>query len=359
MTKHFSKRLYVQIVIAIALIVMLSSCSSAGKPEVSEGPAEVQQKQQTPPAEEAASTTPMYTAPLTGMPMEQLVQDRPLAVMINNAPAARPQSGLSKADVVYEVPAEGGITRFVAIFQSHKDINKIGPIRSIRPYLIEIGESYHGVLVHAGGSTDAYAILQKQKKEHLDEITNAGAYFWREKDRKAPHNLYSSIDKLRKGADKHGYEQQVSIPAYTFRDETEEASGESAKSVQVKFIASDYVVGYDYDEQAKVYKRSINGKPHIDLNTNEQLSAANVIIMGADIKVLDKVGRLSIDLDLGGEAILLQRGKMLTGQWVRSSGDIIRFVKDGKEVPLYAGQTYYNIVPSSPAFAGHVTIKNQ
>ena len=83
--------------------------------------------------------------------------------MVNNAPAARPQSGLSAADIIIEVLAEGGITRFIAIFQSEGGAESVGPIRSIRPYLIELGESYDGVLIHAGGSPEAYSILQNSR----------------------------------------------------------------------------------------------------------------------------------------------------------------------------------------------------
>lgn len=102
---------------------------------------------------------------LTGLPVSEDSLPRPLAVMINNAPAARPQSGVSEADILYEILAEGGITRLIGIFQSHTGVVKIGPIRSIRPYLLDIGESYGGVTVHAGGSPAAYAILQKEKKK--------------------------------------------------------------------------------------------------------------------------------------------------------------------------------------------------
>lgn len=110
-------------------------------------PAPVQEEQNV----EEPSTS-LYTAPLTGLPVDEAITRRPLAVMINNAPAARPQSGLSSADIILEVLAEGGITRFIAIFQSEGAAETVGPVRSIRPYLIELGESYDGVLVHAGGS---------------------------------------------------------------------------------------------------------------------------------------------------------------------------------------------------------------
>lgn len=281
--------------------------------------------------------------------------------MINNAPAARPQSGLADADIVYEVLAEGGITRLVAIFQSADSAAaaaKLGPVRSIRPYLIDIGESYHGVLVHAGGSPDAYALIQSQHKEELDEIGKAGAFFWRDKARKAPHNLYTSLEKLREGADKLHYSaEDAAVPAYTFRGENDVLTGGSpAAGVRIKFLLDSYKVSYKYDEATKLYTRYIGDQPHADQETGEPLTAANVIVMGADHKVLDDVGRLSINLELGGKALLFQRGQVIEGRWVRKEGDVIRFAKDGEEVPFYPGKIYINIVPNTPDFDSHVEL---
>ncbi|WP_375546921.1 DUF3048 domain-containing protein [Paenibacillus sp.] len=349
----------------ICLALCGSLLASCGGPKA-ESPKEPVVEEQTPP-EEPAQEDPVgsgeqqgaYTSPLTGLPLDMPVTQRPLSVMINNAPAARPQSGLTQADIVYEVLAEGGITRIIGIFQSKGTNEKIGPIRSIRPYLIDIGESYGGVLVHAGGSNDAYAILQKQHKEDLDEIGNAGAYFWRDKTRKAPHNLYSDADKLREGADKRGYKKDVNVPAYTFRTENDLPEGENASGVDITFLLKNYKVTYQYNEADKLYLRSINGQPHIDVNTGKQLTATNVVILGANHKTLDDVGRLAVDLVSGGEAFLLQQGKVIKGNWERSKGDVIRFVKDGKEVPLYPGTTYFNIVPNAPTFESHVNVLHQ
>ncbi|MEC0372611.1 DUF3048 domain-containing protein [Paenibacillus chibensis] len=339
---------------------LLAACGQQ-KADAPKAPAVEEQTPSEDPAQEdpissGEPETAAFTAPLTGLPMDHAAAVRPLSIMINNAPAARPQSGLTQADIVYEVLAEGGITRLIGIFQSRGTDEKIGPIRSIRPYLIDIGESYGGVLVHAGGSNDAYAILQKQHKEDLDEIGNAGAYFWRDKTRKAPHNLYSDADKLRQGADKRGYKKEVDIPAYTFRAEEDLPEGDDASGVDITFLLKSYKVTYAYNAAGKMYLRSINGKPHIDLNTGEQLTATNVVVLGADHETLDDVGRLAVDLEKGGEAILLQRGKVIQGRWVRAKGDVIRFVKDGKEVPLYPGTTYFNIVPNAPTFDSHIQL---
>jgi hypothetical protein len=114
-------------------------------------------------------------------------------------------------------------------------------------------------------------------------------------------------------------------------------------------------VGYKYNAEQRTYVRWVNGKPHLDLNNNSPVAAANVIVMGSDHKVLDDVGRLQVDVELGGEALLFQRGVAIPGKWSRRPGDIIRFVKeDGKEALMYPGITHILIVPNSPSFGSHV-----
>ncbi|WP_017814546.1 DUF3048 domain-containing protein [Paenibacillus shenyangensis] len=366
----------------VVLGISLTACQS--EEVAAPPPTAVPAPEQAEPAPKPEVQVPAYTAPLTGLAVKKPDPARPVAVMINNAPAARPQSGLAEADMIYEVLAEGGITRLVAIYQSYHGDATIGPVRSIRPYLITLGETVNGLLVHAGGSTDAYAILQNGNKEHLDEITNASAPFWRDSSRKAPHNLYTNEQKLRKAAAGNGYTEQVTLPVYPFlpaEDDsskdvvsTEHTTGEAANStaadnspasasdaeqvnsIQLKYLLDSYTVGYTYDSASGLYTRSMNNKPHIDLNTKQPLTAANVIVIGADYKVLDDVGRLSLNLDAGGKALMFQQGRMIRGEWSRTKGDVIRFRSDGQETPLVPGVTYYNIVPNSPSFDSHLTI---
>lgn len=311
----------------------------------------------------APTATPLpYTAPLTGAGIAQEAKSRPIAVMINNFSAARPQSGLTGADVVWEVLAEGGITRLVAIFQSTEALtDTIGPIRSNRKYLIDIADSYRAVMAHAGGSPEAYGILQKQGKPYLDEITNAGSSFWRSKERKAPHNLYSSLEKLREGAAKKKYAEDKPVPVYRFAPDgtvaSAAAAAEEAREITIKFLMMDgYEVGYRYDELTGAYSRSINGEPHTDLNNNKTLSASNLIVLETAHRTLDNVGRLSVDLKSGGKAFLFQKGKKTDVDWVSGADGMIRFAtKDGAEIALVPGKTYIHIVPNKPALAEHVT----
>lgn len=193
----------------------------------------------------------------------------------------------------------------------------------------------------------------------MDEISNGGPYFWRSKDRKAPHNLYTSADKLREGADIKGYSHEFKSPVYIYNEEGATSAGEAVKQFDIHYLLDSYRVTYDYDEVSGRYMRMVNGKADQDLDNGTALGAANIIVAGADHKVLDSVGRLSVNLEQGGEAMLFQKGKMIRGQWVKKQGDIIRFVQDGSEVALVPGKTFINIVPNQPEFSSHVKLAVQ
>ena len=329
------------------LVGVLSSCSpsSSNRPSNTNIQHESLQKKHS------------YVAPLTGLDVSQPITCRPIAIMINNAPAARPQSGLDEADIVYEVLAEGGITRLIAIFQSGGGQEPVGPIRSIRPYLTEIGESYRAMLVHAGGSPDAYRILHEQHKHHIDEISGAGVYFWRSKQRKAPHNLYSSINQLRLGMKAYKFEEnQKNITVYPYRVLEENAEGEVVETFKVQYFGGNYWAKYTYDRKVGCYMRSVGQRGQVEKQPHS-LGFANVIVLGADHKVIDRVGRLSVNIHKGGEAMLFQQGKAMKGRWVHALGDTIRFIKDETEVPLVPGKTFFHIVPNDPSFSHHVVIE--
>ncbi|WP_227872234.1 DUF3048 domain-containing protein [Paenibacillus albus] len=318
--------------------------------------ANANQPADTAPIDPPAVDPPQYTAPLTGLAQDSEAKNRPIAVMVNNFSAARPQSGLPNADVVWEVLAEGGITRLVAIFQSYTGSDPIGPIRSNRPYLIRIGDGYHAILAHAGASQQGYDILQHHGKDYLDEISNAGAYFYRESFRKAPHNLYSNLDKLRAGAAKKKYADTVDIPNFQWSEAGATANGEAASKVVIHFLLKDYKLSYLYNPSTKLYDRFINDKPHTDLTTNKQLTAKNLVVIGAKHKTYDDYGRLEIDLESGGPAMLFQDGKKVDCTWERGGDGAIHIMKDGQELPFEPGHTFYHIVPMTPTFEGHVEI---
>jgi hypothetical protein len=291
---------------------------------------------------------------------------RPLMVMVNNHAAARPQSGLSQADVLVECLAEGGITRLAAFYEWRHFAGKIGPVRSIRPYYIDLGRMFDAIEIHAGGSPDAYVQLDEQKQDHLDEITNAGRYFWRESFRKMPHNLYTDVAHLRAGIAKMGVRTEAERrPALAFAtsasslrsgSEGGSAEGQTVRHVDVTFLLGSYIVSYDYDRAGGVYRRSVNGQPHTDLNDGSQLAATNVVVLGADHKVLDQEGRREVMLTGSGSAVVLRQGKAVPAIWRRQDAaePFGLTAADGSSIALAPGRTHYLVVPNTPSFSAHV-----
>ncbi|WP_159888179.1 DUF3048 domain-containing protein [Paenibacillus puerhi] len=322
------------------------------------------------PVETPVVRRPAHLAPLTGVESEDRKEARTVMVVVNNAPQARPQSGLMQADLLFEVLAEGEITRLIAFFQSQSTTDPVGPVRSIRPYFISLGKGYGAVQVHAGGSPDGYETIRKQKIENLDEITNSGPYFWRDKSRQAPHNLYTSIDSARQGAVKRGFgELGPMSPVYSFvrpepADEaqaarvalgTADSEVKQASKVDITFLLKSYRVSYEYEETSRLYKRSINDNPHIDQNNGETLKAANVLVMGTKHRVLDNEGRRDVVMTGSGPALLFQQGTVRTVEWKRAQeSDPIRWFEQGREISLMPGQTHVMIVPDQPTFEEHV-----
>ncbi|MFC5530981.1 DUF3048 domain-containing protein [Cohnella yongneupensis] len=350
---------YAAVALSLSL-VGLSACGGNDKPVTA--PTESASALPTSTASPSESPTPTptpiaaFVAPLTGLPVEQAVTNRPFGVMINNLAPARPQSGLTNADIVWELLAEGGITRLVAIFQSKDFTDPIGPVRSIRPYFLQVGEFYNSVLVHVGASNDALAILQRQKKQTLDEINNAGAYFYRDKTRKAPHNVYTTLEKLREAVVKRKYTTTVTVPQLSFDPAPPAlATAEAATKIDIKFMLQDYKVSYAYDSATSKYNRFINDKPHIDKNNNQQLTATNLVVLASKYVTYDDYGRLELDLNSGGDAVLFQQGKAIPCKWERKEGDTIRLMKDGAELPFIPGVTYYHVVPNAKALNSYLT----
>ena len=354
-------RLLLLLLLALALGVAATACGGTGD-NAEQLPGERLEGDGTgepePSQPEPEPEPPKARAPLTGLPVDEEVTSRPVAVMINNFGAARPQSGLPHADMVWEVLAEGGITRLIAVFQSDAYDGDIGPIRSIRPYLIELADTHQAIIAHAGASNDAYAILQRQDKPYLDEITNAGSFFRRDKSRKAPHNLYSDLKSLREGAEKKGYASTTSHAGYPFMETAAAPSGGTdATQVELRFLLLNYKVSYAYDAATQLYGRSINGKPHTDLTSGDQLTATNLVVLSTRHKVLDSEGRMEVDLTSGGPAMLVQLGKAVEGTWERSADGVIRIMKDGGELKFAPGKTYYHIVPNDSTLAEHLSVQ--
>lgn len=287
----------------------------------------------------------VYYAPLTGEVVKEEVSERAVAVMINNHTKARPQSGISQADMIYEILAEGDITRWLAIFQSNIP-DKIGPIRSAREYYIKIAAGYNAYYICHGQSPTAQALLDAGAVDSLNGMNYDGTYFHRDNTRHAPHNSYSSKEDILAAAEKMNVRMKDYIEPNVYSEEGISTSESivDMPSVKINYSGNDnFKVLYTYDAAKNGYVRSQGGQATIDRENDKTIVASNVFIVKADHNVVDSYGRRSIGLEKGGQGYLLQNGKMLEVDWVNENGRLVP-MKNGEVVPYIAGQTWINVV---------------
>lgn len=287
---------------------------------------------------------------LTGLEVKpEVLERRPIAVTIENYWEARPQSGIDKADVVYEILAEGGITRLLAIYQQN-DAAEIGPVRSARPYFLQRVLEYDPMFAHVGGTPQALNDVAKFKIPDLNEMYLGTVVFWRAKDRAAPHNTYTSTEKMRQYGKDKGYEQKVNVPGFVFLQKGEEnKNGTDAKKVNIAYSARENKVIYEYDAANKRYNRSHVTGVHMDKVTNKQLTAQNILIQFVPYTVIEPVkGYLSMQMNGQGKAMLVTQGKVYQGKWSKKGDrDKTYFTDDaGQEFKLNPGQTWIQVVPA-------------
>ncbi|WP_026678343.1 DUF3048 domain-containing protein [Fictibacillus gelatini] len=287
--------------------------------------------------------------PLTGIATNHKTDARPIGVMINNHWKARPQSGLHKADIVYEVLAEGGITRFLAIFQSEMPVI-VGPVRSARDYFVDLSQGYHSIYVFHGWSPKAKEMLTGGTIDSLNGLKYDGSLFKRVSFRQAPHNSYITYKNIIKGAKQEGFALTDKIKPLPFLKK-EEIKGDKAVSVLVTYNRNEKV-NYTYHKARNAYVRSSEGEPTIDRETKTPIEANNVFIVEARHHVIDKKGRIGIDLVSGGNALLVQNGVARKIKWQNDRGRIIP-VGTG----FIPGKTWINIVPADPGLEKIVTIQ--
>jgi Protein of unknown function (DUF3048) N-terminal domain/Protein of unknown function (DUF3048) C-terminal domain len=327
--------------VILFIFLIFSACSNQEEQNSSSN-----QQEEEPAAVEVNGEGMVY--PLTGKKAaDGEMNQRPVAVMINNHPKARPQSGLNKADVVYEALAEGNITRFLAIFQSELP-DVIGPVRSAREYYIDLSNGYDALFISHGWSPSAKEKLEAGEADYLNGLFYDGTLFWRADHRKAPHNSYISNENILKGAVTNNYEIASEVEPFEFLSEEEQANltGEKANKVVIKYDKSPtWHVTYEYNRIEQTYSRYSGNEQTVDLESEEPISLSNILVAEMDHKFIDSSGRRGIDLTSGGKAILLQQGRIQEVEWENRNGRIIP-IKNGESVKFVPGRTWINIVPS-------------
>ncbi|MDO8570452.1 MAG: DUF3048 domain-containing protein [Candidatus Daviesbacteria bacterium] len=295
---------------------------------------------------------------------------RPLAVMIENHTEARPQSGLSSADVVYEAVAEGGITRFMALFYCNLNDIQVGPVRSARTYFLDWLSEYDALYAHVGGANtpgpaDALSQIIKYGVKDLNQFSIGFPTFWRDYQRlgrsvATEHTMYSTTQKLwaigaKKGwvaTDEDGVKWDKNFTSWKFKDPAPDGAGQVTK-ITVPFWQNqnDYNVTWNYDPSCNCYKRQNGGSDHKDLNNNQQLSAKNVVVQferesNANDGYENNV-HLLYKTTGEGKALILMDGQVIEGKWIKPTRlSRTKYVDSkGKEIAFNKGLIWIQTVP--------------
>lgn len=294
------------------------------------------------------------TAPsrLTGVEVPIELNKLPVTgVMIENSPDARPQAGLKDAGVVFEAIAEGGITRFLALYQEAQP-EYVGPVRSVRSYYLDWLKGFDAAVAHVGGSAEALQRIRNEGIKDLDQSFNPGSY-QRVSSRYAPHNVYTSLASLidlgrSKGFDSSsftGFGRKAEAPAA--------AEAITARAIDIHISGPLYNVHYDYDAASNSYRRVMAGLPHTDERSGQQISPKVVIAMVIPYSIHPNGVNSQYGTIGSGKAYIFQDGVAVEGTWSKASDkdQVIFGDANGAPIGMNPGQTWITMA-NTP---GHVS----
>lgn len=333
------------IILGVLIVLLLAGGGVAAYYFVTSKPADAEKVVQAPKPKPAPEPEKFYS-PLTGAQVETKAATTQAAtgIMIENSPDARPQSGLKDSGVVFEAIAEGGITRFLALYQEQKP-QLIGPVRSVRMYYVDWVAAFNASVAHIGGSAAALAEVRNGSYRDIDQFFNA-PYYWRATDRYAPHNVYTSFAKLDELNAAKGYTSST-FTGFSRKD-TKASETPTATSVNVQVSSALFNSTYTYNATTNTYDRSQGGAPHLDRESG-QISPRVVIAMKIDQqRVFEDGWREQIAAIGSGTAYIFQDGTVQEVKWAKASkAEQIKFTTpEGADVPLARGQTWITAVPN-------------
>lgn len=287
-----------------------------------------------------------FYSPLTGeeVKSKEATTAPVTAIMIENSPDARPQSGIKASGQVYEAIAEGGITRFLTLHQQDKP-KLIGPVRSLRAYFVDWLTPYNPAIAHVGGSAKALRTVRHNGYRDIDQFFNAGSY-WRADDRYAPHNVYTSFKRLDALNKKKGYTSS-NFESFT-RTDAAPSKEPNATRVTINFSSALFNTSYKWNKKTNTYPRTMGGEPHKDREKG-QIAPSVVVAMHVDEStVMEDGARERIKTSGHGKAEIFQNGTVIKATWrkkdVKAPLELVN--KDGDPIKLNRGQTWIAAVPN-------------
>lgn len=281
---------------------------------------------------------------------------RPIAVMIDNNVGNNSHAGLQDSYINYEIIVEGGLTRIMALYKD-KDVELIGPIRSSRHYFLDYSSESDAIYAHYGWSTYAENDIKSLDIDNINGLTSDSAY-WRDKSLKAPHNVFTSTEKIYDTAKDMNYSTTTknwkllnySPDEIIFEDPEEGESDERLLANEISLKYSNYQrISYTYDSENEYYLRSMNGKAHIDKTTEQQLHYKNLIVIQVFNKLLDQEGRQDLDTEGEGKGYYITNGYALPITWEKDSrtGKTRYIYSNGSEIKVNDGNTFIQIIPTT------------
>lgn len=297
------------------------------------------------------------------------VVNHPITVMIDNHVDAVPQSGFNNAAVVFEALAEGGITRFMMVFNGDAFTpSAIGPVRSTRLYFGQLALGFKAIHVHAGGSPQGLALMANSTQIiDIDALRRGnGGPFYRTLTNVAPHNLFTSANGLnaritQKGVgpiqpaaiDANGVALPVADPdvGYLYRDDSDVATRPNGQHISYYFLNRYTGATWVYDPTTNSYGRTVNGKIARDANTKNQITVKNLIVMEVPSQQImgDPKGRMDVEVIGKGPAVIYQDGMVFDVEWRKENAESpLRFYYlDGvTEVSMVRGQMWITVLPT-------------
>lgn len=320
------------LLLALSLSVFIVGC---GKDKAEKAPTN------DVPKEEAVNYCPLDHAVVDNLP------ERVLAVAVDNGPNSEPQTNLGKADLLFELPVEGGINRFLALYY-HNQPDTIGPVRSARHCFISLVNSFGAIYVHCGAS-----YMFTNLSDTVDEIDQMamGSYFWRDNSRKAPVNLYTSWEKLQAAATEKGLWEKQNTTKFAFYNDKAIKALTKGTNTDINIAYTYKPVSYKWDDAANHYMRFSKGAPHMDAADNTQLYADNVVVMKIAAPLVTGDTKL-LDMKFAGNSssgVLFQNGTATDITWsMKDEISPLTFtMANGKQAKFLPGRTIIQVVPDT------------
>ena len=298
----------------------------------------------------------VYRNPLTGEAgyNEELIGNRPVMVVVENHPQSRPQWGLTSSDIVFEMVAEGGITRMILMYADASRLpDKIGPVRSTRHYFLDLAEGYDAIFTHFGQSTYAKQQLANHDIDNINGYFD-GSYFSRDKSRNvdSEHTAYTTKEWVTKAIADKEYRTTLKdgyTDAFQFNIDGNEVLKDGSCVTATVSFSSSYTYTLDYDKQENVYYSSLNGNPFMDSNGTQQ-NFENIVILYTNISAIAGDTKNRVDFDLSeGEGRYISNGSYEDISWKKGdSTDMLKlYDSEGEELKLNTGRTYIAICDDS------------